>query len=418
MSNSALDTHYRRLSGWRSGHLPRERAGLDAWLEQFTARLAAAPVRTPPQPSVAALGGLIERDGIVRMYVEQMIDQVSDANKTVHSVPQLLHALDAIITTAPEFEEDEKRRNFFPMSSLFAYMMMTNAGEAAFRHPPFNDAIRHILKAWCRFLDSEASLHVVNRGPRGWLSPAAWKLNELDVFVIPDPPAPHGGFSSFNAYFHREIKPECRPLAGPNDPRVITSANDGTVYAIGREVKRADRFWLKGQPYSLENMLDHSPWTDRFVGGDVLQSFLSGANYHRWRAPIGGTVRDAHVVDGLMFSDAESAGPDATAGTYSQGYECSVNTRGLVFIESPVSSIGMVCVIPIGITEVSSVHIEVKRGDQVKKGDELGWFSYGGSSMALVFEKGAIDRFTVPPNENGPDDGPPIRVNQQVAAVR
>ena len=74
-----------------------------------------------------------------------------------------------------------------------------------------------------------------------------------------------------------------------------------------------------------------------------------------------------------MFSDAESAGADTTAGTYSQGYEASVNTRGLVFIESSDPAIGMVCVIPIGITEISSVSFSVKQGDKVEKGNELGF---------------------------------------------
>jgi phosphatidylserine decarboxylase len=126
------------------------------------------------------------------------------------------------------------------------------------------------------------------------------------------------------------------------------------------------------------------------------------------------------VVNGLMFSDAESAGFDDTAATYSQFYETAVNTRGLVFIQSDDPNIGMVCVVPIGITEISSVKISVSVGAKLKKGDELGWFSYGGSAMALVFEPGAIDRFTVPNRSGGdnPDSGPPIRVNQQIALAR
>jgi phosphatidylserine decarboxylase len=121
-----------------------------------------------------------------------------------------------------------------------------------------------------------------------------------------------------------------------------------------------------------------------------------------------------------MFSDAESAGADPTAATYSQGYEASVNTRALVFIESPDPVLGMVCVIPIGITEISSVVIAVEEGAKVRKGDELGYFSYGGSGMCLVFQPGAIDQFTVPnrPAGNNPDEGPPIRVNAQIALAR
>lgn len=183
-------------------------------------------------------------------------------------------------------------------------------------------------------------------------------------------------------------------------------------------MKEQDRFWVKGQPYSLRNMLAGSAYADRFIGGDVFQSFLSGANYHRWRAPIGGTIRSAEVVAGLMFSDAESAGPDPTAATYSQGYETSVNTRGLVYIESDEPKIGLVCVMPVGITEISSVTIQVRRGDRVKKGQELGFFPYGGSSMALVFQPGAIREFTVLDNTSGnPDDGPPIDVNAQIAVA-
>ena len=167
-------------------------------------------------------------------------------------------------------------------------------------------------------------------------------------------------------------------------------------------------------------MLNGSEFTGRFVGGDVFQSFLSGADYHRWHAPIDGVVRSAERVPGLMFSDAESAGADPTAATYSQGYEASVNTRGLVFIENP--KLGMVSVIPIGITEISSVTISVKAGQEVRKGAELGYFSYGGSSLAIAFEKGMIDRFTVPRNTNTSasrqDDGPPIFVNAEIAIAR
>jgi phosphatidylserine decarboxylase len=272
-----------------------------------------------------------------------------------------------------------------------------------------------VLNEWCRFLDSYESTYVLNTGKNGWLSPPAAKMNKLYEFVIPDKSAKHWGWDSFNAYFHREIQAKARPIDAPDDPKIIVSSNDGTVYKIARNVKRTDKFWLKSQPYSLVNVLNNTKYVDRFVGGDVFQSFLSGADYHRWRAPIAGTVRYAQVVGGLMFSDAEAAGYDPTAATYSQGYEASVNVRGLVFIESDDPVIGMVCVIPIGITEISSITIGVKKGDRVKKGDELGYFSYGGSTMALVFQPGAIKRFTVKAKPNDPDNGPPIYVNAKIA---
>lgn len=420
-SPKTLDARYRSLLAYRAGFLPKKRSSADAFLRRLQAKVAAGPPAdggqpTVVSPSVLALAALLQRDGIARLYVTEMIHQVPEKHRTVNSISELLGSLDHITKTAPLFEEPDGSQNHFPMSTLFTYMMMTPAGEAAFRYPPFNDALRNILREWCFFLESDNSLYVLNTSKSGWLSPAAYKANKLYEFVIPDPAAPHWGFASFNAYFHRQIQAAARPVADPENPKVIVSANDGTVYKIAFDVAEEDRFWIKGQPYSLRDMLSGSAYLDRFLHGTVFQTFLSGANYHRWRAPIEGTVRAAYVVEGLMFSNAESAGPDPTAGTYSQGYETSVNTRGLVFIESPDPNIGMVCVMPIGITEISSVSIQVGRGDVVKKGDELGFFSYGGSSMALLFQKGAIQKFTVPNNTSGdPDGGPPVNVNAQIA---
>lgn len=416
ISERDLEAKYRQLFGRVAGYLPEDRGAVDKHLRELRKAAAKRP-KGLRSPAVRELAALIERDGIVRMYVEQMIAEQPPKHATVDSVEAMLQTLDTIVETAPLFEANPKKRNFFPVSTLFTYMMMTRAGFAAFRYTEFNAAIARILNEWCRFLDSRESRYVLNTGKHGWLSKPAYKLNKLYEFVIPDKKAPHWGFTSFNAYFHREIKSECRPIADPHDPKVIVSANDGTVYNIARGVKRLDRFWIKGEPYSLLNMLNGHEYVERFVGGDVFQTFLSGADYHRWRSPIDGTVRHAEVVNALMFSEAESAGPDPTAATYSQGYETSVNTRGLVFIESEDPTIGMVCVMPIGITEISSVTINVKPGQRLKKGDELGWFSYGGSSMALVFQPGAIRKFTVPNRKKGtnPDDGPPVQVNAEIA---
>ncbi|MDA0167654.1 phophatidylserine decarboxylase associated domain-containing protein [Solirubrobacter taibaiensis] len=54
-----------------------------------------------------------------------------------------------------------------PMSSLFAYMMMTPAAEAAFRLARLNGALRAVLREWCEFLDSKESCSVLNEGPSG-----------------------------------------------------------------------------------------------------------------------------------------------------------------------------------------------------------------------------------------------------------
>lgn len=405
-------------------HVPDSRAALNDFHAELKKTVdAATAAGTPWSPGVEALAQLIDADPIIRMFVEQMLAQVQELPgappSTVTTVDDLLGALNVIVTFAPLYNPNPAERHAFPMSSLFAYMMMTVAGESLFRNRSYNAALQGILKEWCAYLDSAQSASVLNDGYTGWISPPAIAEFQLDQFVF-DPNDPHGGWSSYNDFFHREIELEYRPLGGPDDPKVVVSANDGNLVSVARNVQRTDMFWLKGEPFSLVDMLDRSEYVDRFVGGDVFQTFLSGGNYHRWRAPIAGTVRDARVVDGLMFSDAESAGWDPN-GVLSEGYYAAVNTRGLVFIESADPVIGMVCVIPIGITEISSVTISVRPGDVIEKGQELGWFSYGGSSMCLVFQPGAIAQYTVagaPPKPIvDPSSGPPVLVNAQIAVA-
>ena len=418
---ATVNARYKRQFAVRAGYLPKKREALLGWHADMQTTIAGVKAQGEVRirsESVRALDRLIERDPMVRMYAHEMLEQVrllDGVPPTPRTIEELLIALDHITRMAPYYDTHSVA---FPMSALFSYMMMTDAGEAIFRNAAFNEAIRQILKEWCRYLNTPESRHTLNHGPHGWLSPFAYQDMKLYEFVT-KPSDPHWGWTSYNDFFHRAIKKEARPIAGPDDPAVIVSANDGHLLTIARGVKRTDQFWLKGEPYSLVDMLDRSKHVDRFVGGYVFQSFLSGANYHRWHAPVDGTVEEAYVVDGLQFSDAESAGPDPGA-DLAEGYYACVNTRGLVFIRADNKAIGMVCVIPIGITEISSVEITVKAGDKVKKGDQLGYFSYGGSTLALVFEHGAIDHFTTPDPPKGlfdPGDGPPIQVNAQIAVA-
>lgn len=343
----------------------------------------------------------------------------------VKSLEDLFVAMNYILHNAPKFEP-EVAHSAFPMSGLFVYMMATPSGWTVFRSEAFNNSLRKILQAWCDFLDSAETLSVVTTAPGGWLSPGSVIANNLDQFVtaedkVKDPV--HWGFCSFNDFFHREIISLARPLDGHKNDAVIVSANDGTVYRVARNVKLTDNFESKSQNYSLSHMLGGSPFTDQFEHGDVLQTFLSGHDYHRWRAPISGEIVEQRVIDGYMFSELAVEGWDPSGGTKSQGYEANVNTRGLIIIKHDDPKIGLVAVMPIGITEISSIKIRkqngdpFKIGDRIEKGEELGWFSYGGSSLSLVFQPGAIKQFTVvnPDPTVNSNNGPYVRVRAQVA---
>ena len=74
------------------------------------------------------------------------------------------------------------------------------------------------------------------------------------------------------------------------------------------------------------------------------------------------------------------------------GYQF-VQRRGLVLLDTP--SQGLVCVIPVGMSVVSSVVLTAEAGASLHKGEEIGYFQFGGSDIVVLFEKGPAEvKFT------------------------
>lgn len=380
----------RRLGGW----LPDQEA-LEAWLAGFASKVSA---KTPAEyhPVIKELAELIETDPIIRMYATQMIHQVPKAKKYrdhhLQSVRQMLDLMNEVITTAPEFDTTELVG--CPLNAVLDWAMGTTAGFALFRNEALNAVLKRILGEWCEFLSSPESLYVLNDGPKGWMSPEAAKAMSIDQYRH-DPHAAHWGFQSWNDFFTRRFKDGQRPIDDPDDDKVVVSACESTPYAIATNVKRLDRFWIKAQPYSLQDMMDNDPSVDQFVGGTVYQAFLSALNYHRWHAPVGGTVRKAWVVDGTYYSEADVEGEDPGGPNNSQGYITQVATRAILQIEADDPAIGLMAVVFVGMAEISSCVFlpQVAPGYKITKGEEVGHFQYGGSTHCLVFRPGAIESF-------------------------
>ena len=91
-------------------------------------------------------------------------------------------------------------------------------------------------------------------------------------------------------------------------------------------------------------------------------------------------------------------------------------TRALIFIEADNPAIGLMCVIPVGMAEVSSCEITVKVGERVEKGDQLGMFHFGGSTHCLVFRPGVSLEFDFYGQTPGLDANN-MRVNTAIAKV-
>ncbi|WP_066516981.1 phosphatidylserine decarboxylase family protein [Curtobacterium ammoniigenes] len=380
----------------RGGWLPAQDE-LEAWLDGHRSRAHEREDRSL-RPSVQALAGLIATDPVVRMQFTLMLEQEprtrNYAGQHISSVDELLLLIDEVTRTAPAFAEHGMVST--PFAAVLDRTMGTPAGEAAYRNPRVNEALHGILAEWEEFLNSEDSLGTLHDGPGGWMSEAARTVVGIDQFQH-DPEARHWGFTSWNDFFTRRLREGARPVASPDDDSVIVSSCEATPYQISRDVQRRDAFWVKSQPYSLEDLLANDPAVDELVGGVVYQAFLSATNYHRWHAPVSGTIRRAWVQPGTYFSEADSEGADAANPPDSQGYLAHVAARAIILIDADDEHIGLVAVVPVGMIDVSSCVIGdgIAEGAHVSKGDELGYFQFGGSTECIIFQPGAIAEFAV-----------------------
>ncbi|WP_233838145.1 phosphatidylserine decarboxylase family protein [Paraburkholderia sp. ZP32-5] len=399
-----------RLGGW----LPCEEAHLARYRMVLAAKARERASRGPRTSAVAELAELVQGDPVLRMDMTRAIDQARQAGYVLGytSIDELMTIIDYLMTYAPPFSESDLIH--CPLNAVLDWPMCMPSGYALFRDPAFNAQLKHVLNCWCGFLSGPHSReHLNTSSPDGWLCDEADKRIGLSQFLY-DPSQPYWGFGSWNDFFTRRFRAGARPVAEPDNNKLIVSACEASPYNIQHDVQLQDTFWIKSQPYSLEDMFtSHQRELARcFAGGSIYQAFLSAFNYHRWHAPISGTIAQAYAVDGSYYSNADSEGEDPSGLNDSQGYITALAARAVIVIDCDDPAVGKVGCVFVGMADVSSCMIDALPGQYVRKGDELGFFQYGGSTFCLVFEAGVIESFIAKP----PDDGkPPVKVNAAIA---
>ena len=295
-----------------------------------------------------------------------------------------------IITEAPDFENNDLVG--FPINAILDWPMGTPAGFRVFVDPRVNQQFKNMFDYWSKFLESDLSTYVLTTDDNGWFGPSASAAipNFVETFKC-DPDAPHRGFKSWDDFFTREFRPGVRPVQFPDNDAIINSACESTVYYLAHDIKLRDRFWLKEQPYSLVDMFNHDPLTEKFVGGTIYQAFLSATSYHRWHSPVNGKVAKIVHIPGTYYAESpemgfnQPGGPDPAAPNDSQAFITSIAARALIFIEADNPKIGLMAFLAVGMAEVSTCQVTVAHGQPVKKGEQLGTFHFGGSTHCLIF---------------------------------
>lgn len=380
-----------RVGEW----LPSDQLILNNWMSNLIAEVDVENKEL--LPVVKELKDLIESSPEIYMHFNEMFEQLPKkarfkndptAKPQVRDYQHMLQLINQVMTHAPEFNKTGLVG--FPINAILDWPMGTNAGSVVFLNEKLNQQLKKMLNEWAKFLDSPDSRYVLNDDPRtGWFGEDAQEA--MPTFVedfICDPKLPYYGFTSWDNFFIREFRDGRRPVASPEDDAVIANACESAPYRIATDVKNRDKFWIKAQPYSLDHMMKGDPLASQFVGGTIYQAFLSALAYHRWHSPVSGKIVKTQVIDGSYYAEAFSEGFDPSGPNESQAYITEVATRALVFIEADNPDIGLMCVMFVGMAEVSTCDIRVYEGQYVNKGDELGMFHFGGSTHCLFFRPG------------------------------
>ena len=226
------------------------------------------------------------------------------------------------------------------------------------------------------------------------------------------------GWLTFNQFFARELNPGLRPITKPDKNAYVTSPADCTYmqdYKIEANGSIPE-ITMKGthKCANISELLEGSGYADSFGNGHFVHYFLAPYSYHRFHTPVAGIVRECYPVQGKVFLNVILGGQGGTEGQFNapdtaqggNGYEFT-QARGVITIDtagSPYGDIGVVAVIPIGMCQVSGVNmthpaqLEKNQPDSplyrnggfaCAKGEEFGYFTFGGSDIIVLFQERA-----------------------------
>ena len=183
-------------------------------------------------------------------------------------------------------------------------------------------------------------------------------------------------FTSFNDFFYRKLKPGARPLA--DSPIVLPADGRHLAFNNASEIQSV---FVKGQKFDVAGLLGSSELAKKYQDGPLLLSRLCPVDYHRFHFPCDGIPGETRVINGPLFS----VSPLALRQQISYLWE---NKRTIT--ELKTKDFGTVICMEIGATCVGSIFQTFTPGVAVKKGDEKGYFAFGGSSTLLMFEPGTM----------------------------
>ncbi len=182
-------------------------------------------------------------------------------------------------------------------------------------------------------------------------------------------------FDSFSDFFTRRLKPGIRYI-DPN-PSSVVAPCDGRALVFP-DLKNMEGFYVKGQKLSLKSLVQEETFAKNYDEGAMALIRLSPLDYHRFHFPFDCFAHYSKLIPGSYYS----VNPIALRRDLE--ILCK-NKRMITEIDS--EQFGRVLFIEVGATFVGTIHQTFSYDHLYSKGEEKGYFSFGGSTVILIFEK-------------------------------
>lgn len=179
-------------------------------------------------------------------------------------------------------------------------------------------------------------------------------------------------FKTFNEFFTRKLRPECRPFNRELD--ILASPADGRVLVVP-ELTSDLELEVKSVRYSIRRLLAGVIDPTEFDGGSAIVIRLCPVDYHRFHFPDGGNAHAAVGVPGKLHS----VNPVALATRLDIFGE---NKRAVTRFDS--DGFGTIGIVEVGALCVGTI-VQTYHPGRVERGTEKGMFKFGGSTIVMLF---------------------------------
>ncbi|MBR2284232.1 MAG: phosphatidylserine decarboxylase [Ruminococcus sp.] len=188
-------------------------------------------------------------------------------------------------------------------------------------------------------------------------------------------------FSSYNEFFTRAVKPECRPV--DTDPEHFISPCDSklTVYRIEESANPGlgSIFRIKGSYYRITDLLQNEFLAKRYSGGLCMIFRLEVSDYHRYCYADSGVKGKNHYIPGELHTVNPIALRHYNIYKRNAREYTMIHTRNfgdIIQMEVGAMMVG----------RIRNYHAE----KTVRRGEEKGMFMFGGSTIIVLAERNMI----------------------------